>query len=218
MLFPGRVLLDDRLQRGIDVAVTIRTPDGEVGIEIDSPNGTEGPEPVLFVVRVQGSHRIAVRPLEPNVPAGHYDLRLEPVRKATTRDRQAVDGLRLHAEGMRLRNEGLHQQGVGEYRVSKDRYDRAEATATRALRLRQDAVGPAHPDVAATHELLGLIYDEVGEYARGERHFATALGILERRLGAGHPGLLTTQSDLGFLKLAAGDYPGAETLFLKTVT
>lgn len=33
-------------QRGIDVVVTLFGPDGKKLIEIDSPNGTEGPEPL----------------------------------------------------------------------------------------------------------------------------------------------------------------------------
>src|SRR5947208_13560577 len=32
-------------QRGIDVVVDVRAPDGRKIMEVDSPNGTEGPEP-----------------------------------------------------------------------------------------------------------------------------------------------------------------------------
>jgi tetratricopeptide (TPR) repeat protein len=213
----GDALIGEIQQHGIDVVVTVSTPDGKVAIEIDSPNGTDGPEPVSFVAGVAGKHRIEVRPLEAKVPAGRYDVRLAAPRPATARERQTFEGLRRHLEAMRWRNDGLHAQHVGKYPVSRDFYLRAERGAREALRLREKALGHAHPEVATTHELLGLIYDEVGEYARGEDHFAKALDILERTLGPDHPGLLTTQSDLGFLRLAAGNYSGAETLYTRTL-
>lgn len=63
-------------QRGVDVTVTVTGPDEAVITEVDSPNGTEGPEPVRFAARVSGTYRLAVRPLSPDAQAGRYQIRI----------------------------------------------------------------------------------------------------------------------------------------------
>src|SRR5262245_8090498 len=50
-------------QRGIDVVVQVTSPAGKVLAEVDSPNGSEGPENVSFVAATAGVYRIAVTPL-----------------------------------------------------------------------------------------------------------------------------------------------------------
>src|SRR5206468_8336817 len=41
-------------------------------LEVDSPNGANGPEPVLFVVPAAGTYRIEVVSLEPGAAPGRY--------------------------------------------------------------------------------------------------------------------------------------------------
>jgi hypothetical protein len=43
-------------QRGIDVMVTLFGPEGKKLLEVDSPNGTQGPEPVRWIVETAGLH------------------------------------------------------------------------------------------------------------------------------------------------------------------
>ena len=38
-------------QKGIDVAVTLFAPNGQKLAEVDSPNGTQGPEPVAWIAQ-----------------------------------------------------------------------------------------------------------------------------------------------------------------------
>jgi tetratricopeptide (TPR) repeat protein len=218
VLRSGDALRGSVEQRGIDVVVTVRRPGGGVVLEVDSPNGTEGPEPIAIVARAAGTYAIEVSALEPDAAPGHYDLRLDGPRPATPGDREVAEALDLHLRAFTVRNEALALMGQALYRRSSARYAEAERGAQRALALRERVLGPGHYDVAATHQVLGLVYDELGDYARGERHFARALQILEGLLGPGHPGLLTTQSDLGYLRLATGDYAGAETLFTRALT
>jgi len=200
-------------QQGIDVVVKVRRPDGGVALEVDSPNGTEGPEPVALIATTAGTYVVEVSALDANAPAGRYHLRLEAPRAATRADREAAEALALHIRAFTARNEALALMGQARYEPSAARYAEAENWARRALELRERTLGAEHYDVAATLQVLGLVADEIGDYAEGERHFARAYRILERLLGPGHPGLLTTQSDLGYLRLATGDYAGAEALF-----
>jgi hypothetical protein len=51
-------------QRGIDVVVTLVGPDGKQIIEVDSPNGVQGPELVSVVAETEGGYRLEVRSLE----------------------------------------------------------------------------------------------------------------------------------------------------------
>jgi tetratricopeptide (TPR) repeat protein len=213
----GDALRGSVQQRGIDVVATVRRPDGTVALEVDSPNGTDGPEPVALVARTAGAYVLEVHALTKEAPAGRFDLVVEPVRRATQADRQVAEALDLHQRAFAARNEALRLQGQGLFERSRARYRQAERGALRALSLRERVLGPGHYDVAATRQVLGLVYDEIGDYAAGERHFARALAILEALMGPGAPGLLTTQSDLGYLRLATGDYGGAEDLFARSL-
>src|SRR5215471_19679678 len=45
-------------QRGIDVAVALYGPEGKKLIEVDSPNGANGPEPLSVIADASGSYRL----------------------------------------------------------------------------------------------------------------------------------------------------------------
>jgi hypothetical protein len=47
-------------QRGIDVVVQVVAPDGKQLLEVDSPNGTQGPEPVKLIAEAAGTYRFQV--------------------------------------------------------------------------------------------------------------------------------------------------------------
>jgi hypothetical protein len=90
------------------VVVTLFRPDGEKLKEVDSPNGTQGPEPVSFIVEASGNYRLEVRALEKDAPAGRYEVRIEELRAATTQDRS-----RVAAEQAFTQAEALRVQGTG---------------------------------------------------------------------------------------------------------
>ena len=73
-------------------------------------------------------------------------------------------------------------------------------------------LGPRDPSVAEALDLLGYVYDEIGEYGRGRDAFANALAIREAA-EPGAPRTLGTRSDLGYLYLAAGDPGKAQEMF-----
>lgn len=74
-------------QRGIDVVVTVLTPDGKKLREVDSPNGTMGPELLQFVPKTSGKHLVEVRPIVTAV-AGTYEIRIHTPRPATPEERK----------------------------------------------------------------------------------------------------------------------------------
>lgn len=69
-------------QRGIDVVVTVIGPDGQKISEVDSPNGTDGPEPVSLAPKASGTYRLEVRPLDKDAKSGRYDVKIEELLTA----------------------------------------------------------------------------------------------------------------------------------------
>ena len=51
-------------QRGIDVVITLINPIGGKALEVDSPNGANGEEPLAFITTTAGKYRVEVRSLE----------------------------------------------------------------------------------------------------------------------------------------------------------
>src|SRR5206468_4163815 len=67
-------------QRGIDVAVQVVAPGGERLMEVDSPNGAQGDEPVMLIAETAGVYRLNVVSLEKDAPAGKYEIRVKELR------------------------------------------------------------------------------------------------------------------------------------------
>jgi CHAT domain-containing protein/Tfp pilus assembly protein PilF len=94
-------------QRGIDVVVTLFGPNGKQFVEVDSPNGTQGPEPVSAIIEVSGDYRLEVRSLEKGATAGRYEVRVEELRKATEQDSGRIAAERAYAQAETMRAERM---------------------------------------------------------------------------------------------------------------
>ena len=96
-LVKGQVLDATAVQNGIDLVVTVVGPDGHQIDYVDSPNGTNGPEPVWFMAPTTGTYRIQVRPLEAGATAGKYTMTLNSTRMASAAEQQVLAGERALA-------------------------------------------------------------------------------------------------------------------------
>lgn len=108
-------------QRGIDVVVLVLAPDGRKVIEVDSPNGTQGPEPVWMIADVAGDYRLEVRSLEAKAAVGRYAVTVEQLRIPTEQDKARVAALRAFGEASQLRQQGTAEavrQAVIKYEES----------------------------------------------------------------------------------------------------
>lgn len=90
-------------QKGVDVALLLFDPRRERVAQIDSPNGTAGPEPLGYVAREGGDYRLEVRAIDKGAKAGLYEARVEELRAATERDRKSVEAKRLFDEAQQWR-------------------------------------------------------------------------------------------------------------------
>ena len=90
-------------QRGIDVVVRTFSPAGRRLREVDTPNGTDGPEDVTVIAETAGVYRIEVAPLDPSPPPGRYEIKIVELRKATEQELQAGKNQEvLKAKGLAL--------------------------------------------------------------------------------------------------------------------
>ena len=55
------------------------------------------------------------------------------------------------------------------------------------MAIREKALGPEHPDTAASLNNLAALYYAMGDYAKAEPLYRRALAIYEKALGPEHP-------------------------------
>jgi len=178
-------------QRGIDVVVTLFGPDGKQIIEMDSPNGTQGPEPVWAVAETSGSYRLRVRSLEKGAKPGRYEIKVEELRNASEADRKRVRAERGLAEAKRLQAEGTAEalrEAITRYeefvKVSREVGDRArEASTLNSLGVSYDALGDKQKALECydqASQISRKIGDRIGE-ARSLANMGTAYNWLGRK-------------------------------------
>jgi tetratricopeptide (TPR) repeat protein len=108
---------------------------------------------------------------------------------------QAVEHAEPLAEAAETRASLLARLGIYLWR----RCELAEARRCleRALRLKEEAYGPEHPEVAAGLGNLGLVLQDLGELAEARRCQQRALCLTEGACGPDHPLVAVTLGNLG---------------------
>src|SRR5262245_18909927 len=190
-------------QRGIDVVVGLLGPDARQIMEFDSEIRSQGQETVWQVAEVAGSYRLNIKAQFKGAPAGGYEIRLVELRPATEKDRVLQEARNLHTESQRLSRAG--------------KYDESRPAAERALELREKALGPESPDVAASLNNLANLYSDKGDYAKAEPLYQRALDIREKAIGSEHPNVAAFLNNLANLYRLKGDYAKAEPLYQRAL-
>ncbi|WP_437586062.1 tetratricopeptide repeat protein [Sorangium sp. So ce1000] len=113
------------------------------------------------------------------------------------------EAARLHARVVELERAG--------------RYDEAIPLARRALDLRENALGPEHPDVAQSLHSLARLLQAKGDYTAAEPLYRRALAIREKVLGSEHLEVAQSLHSLARLLHARGDYAAAEPLYRRAL-
>jgi len=233
-------------QKGVDVVVTLFGPNGKALIDVDSPNGTQGPEPVSFITEVGGTYRLQVKSLEKDAPVGLYEVDLKELRIATNKDRELSEARRLNHEALVLYQSGKYNEalplvismvallekamGKNDHAVAnaltflailhseKGDYREAESLYQRALTIDESVLGPNDPEVGTDLSNLALNYHDQGEYDKAEQLYKRALTIQEKALGANHTGVGITLNNLALVYYARGEYDKAEPLYQRVLT
>jgi CHAT domain-containing protein/lipopolysaccharide biosynthesis regulator YciM len=242
----GQILKAVVEQKGVDVAVALVGPDGATVLEVDSPYGAEGPEPVFVVVGAAGEYRLDVKLLDPADKGGRYEARIDEIRAATEKDRQLVEAAKLYGQAVPMSDEGkrkeafpLAERAVALYEAALDAdhpdlasalfllgdlyrvegmHTKAEPLFARALRIYEKAYGPEHFEVAITLNNLALVHQELGAYAKAEPLYVRALALAEKLLGAEHRNVATARTNLASVYRDQGEYAKAEPLYAQAAT
>jgi len=82
-----------------------------------------------------------------------------------------------------------------------------------ALAIREEVLGPDHPEVATTLNNLAVVQRALGSYAAASASYERALAIGEAALGPDHPSVATTLNNLGLLYLTQGLYSQSQSAF-----
>jgi len=109
----------------------------------------------------------------------------------------------------------LFQTGL--YLDERARYVEAELLYQRALSIREQSLGPEHPDVADSLNNLANLYDSQGKYAEAELLYQRALSIREQSLGPEHPDVAALLNNLASSYRAQGKHAEAELLYQRAL-
>ncbi len=124
-----------------------------------------------------------------------------------------------HAERMGVEQNAASQllNKCGVYLYSRAQYAQAEPLYKRALAIRENALGPDHPNVAISLNDLAVLYDTQGKFTEAEPLHKRALAIKEKALGPDHPNVATSLNNLAGLYYTQGKFHEAEPLYQRAL-
>ncbi len=109
------------------------------------------------------------------------------------------------------------RNNLGTAYARRGKYQQATRQHQIALHLRQQQVGPNHPDTAASYNNLGGAYRQAGNYAKAIACHQKALDIRQRVLGPDHLQTAESYNNLGIAYKHQGDYARAARNYKKAL-
>ncbi|MBI4852958.1 MAG: tetratricopeptide repeat protein, partial [Acidobacteria bacterium] len=230
-------------QKGIDIVATVFSPSGEKIYEVDSPNGTEGDEPIYLITQSSGTYRLEVRSLDKSAPVGKYQTKIVELRASVPLDAERVVGFKAFGEAVLLEGEGKVDLAITKHLDAIEKFDKtsefvykanalnelanlyynngnhakAEPFYVQALDIRRKVLGDNHLDTSVSLNGLGFLYYSKGDYTKAEPFYIQALDIRKKSLGDNHPDTATILNNLGLLYNDKGDYTKAEPFYIQAL-
>jgi CHAT domain-containing protein/Tfp pilus assembly protein PilF len=196
-------------QRGVDITVTVYSPEATKLTEIDSPNAKRGIEPVLLIAEKPGIYRLDVTGWTKG-ETGKYAATLVAKRPATAEDREQVakwaaveQGSEIYGQSMSLRRHG--------------RYTEALQSGQRALAIFEKNLGPEHEFVADALLNVSSTYGAQANYGLAVPLNQRGLALKEKIFGLHDPTVATAVANLGLLYHVQGDYARALPLYQRSL-
>jgi CHAT domain-containing protein/tetratricopeptide (TPR) repeat protein len=189
-------------QKGIDVVVKLFAPDGKLLIEVDSPNGTQGPESFSLIGEATGIYRLEVSSLEKDAKPGGYEAKLLELRSAAQQDRDRFAGRKAFDEGVRLHTQNTadsliaalkkYEEAIELYRAAGDLREQFETLFNMSAAHRVMSELPKALDYANQALQIAQSLGDKSRQAQSLRHSLSLnrdSGKLEEALIAGHEAL-----------------------------
>ncbi|MBX7221615.1 MAG: CHAT domain-containing protein [Blastocatellia bacterium] len=185
-------------QRGIDVTLRLLDPNRKSIKEVNSQKRKRLTEKLRCFTEAAGVWTVEVLSAKPDAEPGKYEIRLLELRAPTDRDRKLEQAQALFEESAKIRG----TQSLKAMELAKN-----------ALELRERLVGPDHPEVAATLNLLAVLAQNQGDFAGAEMYYQRSLAIREKVLGSKDYETGQSLNNLGIFYWEKTDYARAEPLF-----
>jgi CHAT domain-containing protein/tetratricopeptide (TPR) repeat protein len=148
-------------QKGADVVLKLVGPEGAILTEVDSPNGTEGPESLSEVAGTAGEIRVEVSVLDVQARPGSYEIRIDEKRPANESDRVRVAAERAFAAGEMSRIAKQYGEAIPSYQ-----------RAVELWRPLGDRAGEA-----AGEYRIGWMYHELEQLDQAVEHYGHAVPL-----------------------------------------
>lgn len=205
-------------QKGVDVVVSLFGPDGKKLVEVDSPNGTQGPEPVSLIAIASGSYRLEVSSPDKSAKSGRYELTIADLRTATEQDKRREAARQVFAEAEQLRAQGTAaslRKAIEKYSEALPRWREAsdqagEANTLNNLAIAHHLLGETKKGVDYLSQALPLTR-AVGDRA-GEGETLTNIGFMYATLGERQKALESYDLSLPILRATGNRLAEAATL------
>ncbi|MBV9849169.1 MAG: toll/interleukin-1 receptor domain-containing protein [Armatimonadetes bacterium] len=123
----------------------------------------------------------------------------------------------IEAEGFAFAEAARLLNQAGYYLDDRAQYAQAAPLYRRALAIFEQALGPEHPDTAASLNNLAVLYKSQGRLDEAAPLYRRALAIDKEALGENHPGYATDLNNLAGLYQAQGRLDEAAPLYRRAL-
>ena len=144
-LSDGGAVLGEADQHGVDLVVDVFGPDGNLIRTIDTPNGTEGPEPIDVTATATGQYKLVIHTLEKTAQPGKYVMKIDRVLSA------ADNALRMAKQNYPLALQDLWKESV------------ADPTALDRFIVSRKGNGPIVEDIPGDSKNVNVTYLYYGD-------------------------------------------------------
>lgn len=106
---------------------------------------------------------------------------------------------------------------MADFYIWREQDREAEELYEKSLRIQENLLDEAHPDVLLNYKNLIYVYDMQGEYEKEEKLYKKIIWVQEKKLGEGNPLIINEYYNLACMKLMQGKFEEAEALFIKAI-
>jgi CHAT domain-containing protein/Flp pilus assembly protein TadD len=230
-------------QLGVDLEITLFSPDGHPWVKRDRTYHYGSKESIHWIAETAGNYRVEVRRYQQTRETATYQLKIADLHRATATDRQRVSAEQLSQEGDRLyqqRTREAYQASLEKYQTALTIYqelgDRLQASVVRIwignvhkeLYQYQIALEDYHQALTGFQETnefyyqafaltqLGRVYQLLGNYQQALEFYQQALPFREKirdRLGVAR-----NLTYLGNIYQRFGDYQQALNYYQRSLS
>lgn len=201
-LLQGQFVRVEIKQQGIDLGVSIQSPEGKT-TSILEPFRMTNERKFELVAESTGIYRLDVH-TGAKVPKGRYEICVAELRVANANDIALQEARRLFSQYFLL-----HRQG---------KFTEARPLLLRVLEIREKVLGPDDLLVASTLENLATNQSITGDYASALALRERALKIRTKVRGPVHPEVAFALIGLGILCQEKGDFSKAREILQRALT